>query len=350
MKQLLKKITVIIAVLFCINPQIQAQNFESAVQYLEYINKASADLTTKYLVYLSAVSHGKSARKVEKRRIEVVNSINETRMNIQAMPAWEKDKSFRDTSVAYLKILNIVFNEDYGKIVNMEEIAEQSYDMMEAYLLAQEKAQEKLQEASLKQREQQKIFAAKNNITLLENQSELETKSKIMAEVMDHCNTVYLIFYKCYKQEAYLMEAINQKNVASIEQNLNSLGKFAEEGLEKLKTLKGYQGDPALINACRTMLNYYKSESSKGRVITDYLLKEEEFVKIKKQFEAKPSGKRTQQDVDQFNKAVEDINNASNKYNSTMSDLNKTGAAGLNDWNKTYNGYMDEHMPKQQRQ
>jgi hypothetical protein len=45
---------------------------------------------------------------------------------------WKGDRSFRDTTVAYLKLLYIVFNEDYGKIVNMEEIAEQSYDAMEA--------------------------------------------------------------------------------------------------------------------------------------------------------------------------------------------------------------------------
>ena len=43
-----------------------AQTFENAGQYMDYINKANEDLTVKYLVYLSAVSHGKSARKVEK--------------------------------------------------------------------------------------------------------------------------------------------------------------------------------------------------------------------------------------------------------------------------------------------
>jgi len=146
-----------------------AQSFETPVEYLDYIGKANEQLTLKYMVYLSSMSHGKSARKVEKRRLEVLDAINNTRMNIMGMPPYKGDKSFRDTTVAYLKILNSVFNEDFSKIVNMEEIAEQSYDAMEAYMLAQEKANEKLREAGKRQNEMQKVFAEKNNIKLLFN-------------------------------------------------------------------------------------------------------------------------------------------------------------------------------------
>ena len=129
-----------------------AQDFQNAGDYISYINKANEALTVKYLTYLSAVSHGKSARKVEKRRQEVVGAISDTRFNIAGMPPYKGDRTLKDTTVAYIKILYNVFNEDYGKIVNMEEIAEQSYDAMEAYLLAQDKAQEKLEQASERQR------------------------------------------------------------------------------------------------------------------------------------------------------------------------------------------------------
>src|SRR5438552_18975090 len=110
-----------------------AQGYENAGDYMDYIGKQNANLSAIYLSYVSAVAHGKSARKVEKRRQEVLNAINDTRFNIQGMSPWKGDKSYRDSTVAYIKLLNIVFNEDYGKIVNMEEIAEQSYDAMEAY-------------------------------------------------------------------------------------------------------------------------------------------------------------------------------------------------------------------------
>jgi len=327
-----------------------AQSFEHAGQYLDYVNKANSDLTAKYLFYLSAVSHGKSARKVEKRRIEVINAINETRYTVQSLPAWKGDRSFKDTTVAYLKLLYNVFNEDYGKIVNMEEIAEQSYDAMEAYMLAQEKAHEKLDEVAERQNETQRQFAAKNSITLIESTSELGRKSDIVNQVMKHTNEVYLIFFKAYKQESYLIDAVNRKNIVGIEQNKNALIKFADEGLEKLKGLRGYNNDGSLIAACRNLLTYYRSEAGKMTAASDYFLREEEFNKIRKQFESQPSSKRTQQDIDQYNNAVNNINAVLNTFNNTMKEIAKEGASKLNEWNKVYSKYMDEHMPRQQRQ
>jgi hypothetical protein len=264
------------------------------------------------------------------------------------MPPYKGDRSLKDTTVAYLKMLNYIFNEQYGKIVNMEEIAEQSYDAMEAYLMAQEKAQEKLAEASKKQRDMQKQFADKNNVTLIESENELEAKMKIVDAVMDHYNDVYLISFKCYKQEAYLMDAIGRKNLVSIEQNNNSLQKFAEEGLDKLKTLKGYNNDPSLIVACRDLMNFYKTEAGKGAAISDFFLKQENFAKLKKQFDAKSGSKRTQQDVDQFNKAVNETNAAIEDFNKTNNELNKTRSSVTDNWNKVYKKYMDTYMPTQQ--
>src|SRR5215510_10474201 len=162
MKLSFRSFVPLIAILLMFRQTATAQSYETAADYIDYISKANDKLTETYLVYLSAVSHGKSARKVEKKRQEVLTAISDTRFDIMGMPPFKGDRSLKDTTVAYLKILNYIFNDQYGKIVNMEEIAEQSYDGMEAYLLAQEKAQEKLQEASQKQHETLKKFATKN--------------------------------------------------------------------------------------------------------------------------------------------------------------------------------------------
>jgi hypothetical protein len=343
--------TTLILFFFCLvvlPSRSAAQAFENAGEYIGHIGKANEALTEKYLVYLSGMSHGKSARKVEKRRQEVLTAISDTRFDIMGMPPFKGDRTLRDTTVAYLKILNSVFNEDYGKIVNMEEIAEQSYDAMEAYMLAQQKANEKLQEASARQNTMQKQFASRYNIKLLENESATEAKMKVASGVMKHYNDVYLIFFKAYKQEAYLMDALNQKNVNSIEQNLNSLQNFSEQGLGKLTEIKGYSNDASLIIACRSMLNFYKDEAKKGSAMTDYFLKEENFAKMKKQFDARGS-KRTQQDIDQYNKGINDMNAAGNAFNAANKEMNKQRSSNLDDWNNAVKKYMDTYMPTQQR-
>jgi len=329
---------------------VKTQSFENAWQYMEYIGNANETLTAFYLSYLSAMGHNKSARKVEKRRQEVLASIFETRVKIQNMPPWKGDKTFRDTTVAYLKMLNTVFNEDYGKIVDMEEIAEQSYDAMEAYMLAQEKAWEKLDNTAEKQNEMQKQFAAKYNITLIESDTKIEKKSKQAADLMKHYNNTYLVFFKAFKQEAYLMDAIDKKNIIAIEQNKSSLRKFAEEGITKLKTMKSFNNDPSLINACRDAMNFFKSETAKTRDITDFFLKDEAFTKLKKNFESKPAAKRTQQDIDQYNKGVNEINTAVNEFNSANKQLNKERQSAVNNWNNTVKNFLDEYMPVQRKQ
>ena len=349
MKTHLRTCATLLIFLWTIVTKTMAQTFETPVQYMEHIGKARQALTEKYMLYLSGMSHGKSARKVEKRRQEVLQAISDTRFAIMGMPPYKGDRSLKDTTVAYLKMLNSVFNEDYGKIVNMEEIAEQSYDLMEAYMLAQEKASEKLQEASGRQSEVQKQFAAKHNVTLVDGETETEAKMKIASQVMKHYNEVYLIFFKPYKQEAYLMDAMNQKNINSIEQNNNSLESFAEQGLEKLKEMKGYNNDGSLIVACRNMLNFYKDEAKKSASLTDFYLKEESFAKLKKQFDTKPASKRTQQDIDQFNKGVNDINSAVNNFNALNNQLNKERENYLDAWNNAVKKYLDNHVPMQRR-
>jgi vacuolar-type H+-ATPase subunit I/STV1 len=164
---------------------------------------------------------------------------------------------------------------------------------------------------------------------------------------MKHADEVYLIFFKCNKQEAYLIEAMNRKNLVGIEQNNSSLQRFAEEGLEKLKKIKGYNNDASLVAACTELMNFYKMEAGKGSSISDYFLKEENFTKMKKQFDAKSGSRRTQQDVDQFNKEVNDLNDAMKDFNKTNNDMNKARTSAINNWEKAYKNYMDDYMPTQ---
>lgn len=328
---------------------ISAQQFDNVGDYMSYIAKADEDMTTVYLSYLSAVGHNKSVRKVEKRRQEVLTSISDTRFKIQGMQPWKGDRSYRDSTVSYIKLLYNVFNEDYGKIVDMEEIAEQSYDAMEAYMLAQEKAQEKLHEAAEKQNEFQKIFAGKYNVNLIKQETELDIKSKQATDLMKHYDEVYLIFFKPYKQEGYLMDAVDKKNVIGIEENKNSMQKFAEDGLEKLKAMKGYNNDPSLVVACRQAMLFYRMEASRMQAATDFILKEENFEKLKKNFESRPASKRTKQDIDQYNDGVKEINTAVNDYNLTTKEVNKERQSAIDAWNSAVKKYLDDYMPVQRK-
>ncbi len=321
----------------------QAQNFDNAGEYMNYVSKQQENITKRFMSYTSASAHGKKAGKVENLRSKLMNEVQEARMNINSMPSFKGGKDYRDTAVSFMKLYYNVLNEDYSKIINMEDVAEQSYDEMEAYMIAKEMVEVKLEEGNKKMQVSQRKFAAENNITLTESTSQLETMMKEVTEMNKYYKEIYLIFFRPYKQEVYLMQAIEKGNITGIEQNKNSLLKYAQDGLAKLATLKPFKGDNSMVASCRNILNFYLKEAEKAGVASDYYLAKERFEAVKKEYDKKD--KPTKEDVNEFNKTVNDINKSSQAYNTNNNMLNQQRADAMNKWNSANEEFFDNHTP-----
>lgn len=320
---------------------------ESPVDQMNALNQLEENLQKKYLSYMSEVAHGKRARKMEKRRTDLLASINQAIQEGGKLRPYKGDASLREAFRQYWTVLLTIFKEDYHKIVDMEEVAERSYDAMEQYLLIQEKASEKLHEAHGKVSPAYESFAAKHNVTLTEGQStKLSQRLDQAGKVNSYMNKVFLIFFKSNVQEELMLEALKNNDINGIEQSKNSLSKFSSEGLARLDTMKPYDGDGSLIVACRKILAFHKSEAEeKDSYITDFLMKKEEFEKIKKAFDAKPANRRAQQDVNVYNKAIDGYNKAVNAFNKTSGELNNSREKAINNWDTIRKKFMDVHVP-----
>lgn len=320
---------------------------QSAVQYLETIGNEFNEIQNRTWDYTSKVAHGKSARKVEKSRKEVIQASSAALRKVKAMRPFGGNTQLRDSAASFLQVNYAVLNHDYAKLMDMEEIAEQSYDAMEAYMTAREVANNKLKAAGEMIDAEYSRFAKDNNINLIENNSKLSKKMEIAGKVYDYYNKLYLVFFKSYKQEAYLMNAIEKNDVNGMEQNRNALAKTAAEGLEKLKTMEAYEGDKSVVKACQEMLEFYKDEAgNKFSGISQFYVAKDNFEKIKTGFDNIPANKRTQADVDKFNNAVADYNKASDAYNKTNNELNNNRNAFITNWNNASDKFTDKHVPK----
>jgi len=340
-------LSIAFTLLFFVSYQpLNAQNADDPGNYMTMVTKAQTEMNQKYMAYMSAAAHGRRVRKVEKMRQEVLQSIQNCKYNTTDIPYYKGDKTLRQSSIDYIQLIYNVFNEDYGKIVNMEDIAEQSYDEMQAYILLQEKTSEKIHNASTKMEEASKTFAAKYNVKLIDSKSELSDKMEIAAKLTHYENQVYLLFFKCNWEDNQMMQAINSKKLNDAEQARNSLIRYAVEGLKGLDTLKSFDGDPSLAVSCRQALEFYKKTAEKEiPKVTDFFLREENFGKIKKAMDSKPAGSRTQADVDAFNKQVNEMNAAVSAYNAANSQMDISKTQVLNDWNKAEKIFADTHMP-----
>src|SRR5436309_2861564 len=144
MKQILQTGLVSIFMLLCFSGN--SQDLSNPGSYMTAIYNAHQEMNSKYMAYLSAAAHSSRKRKVEKMRSAALESISNSLSNTSELPYYKGDNSLRKENMDYIKMCYNVFNEDYAKIVNMDEIAEQSYDEMQAYILLQEKTDEKLAE------------------------------------------------------------------------------------------------------------------------------------------------------------------------------------------------------------
>lgn len=326
---------------------VRCQKFDNALSYMNYMSDQYRKVMEDMWDYTSAAAHGKSARKVESRRKDLLNTMAKVQGSIARMPDYQGDKALRDTAVSYLRLSYNVLNYDYAKIVDMEAIAEDSYDQMEAYINTQEAANQKLDQSGQRMEAEQLTFAQKHDIKMSENKDKLSNKLEKANKVYNYYNRIYLIFFKSYKQDFFLAEAIQKHDVNAIEQNRNSLLKFATEGSKKLDSIKGFGADNSLKASLKQLLDFYKIEAStKIPVITNFYLKKETFEKMQAELDGKLEMARTKQDITQYNKALTDYNKATGDYNRVNAEITQKHNMLIEHWNKTVESFIDRQVPK----
>src|SRR5688572_29595752 len=113
MKKLKSSILPFLCISLFITNSTKAQ--KSAVEYMVSINKELSVLMADTWDYTSAVAHGKTARKIDNKRKELIKTSLQAKNKISRMDAFEGDSGLRDSVVSFLNINYIVLNQDYEK-------------------------------------------------------------------------------------------------------------------------------------------------------------------------------------------------------------------------------------------
>jgi len=330
-----------------VNPAKAQDPTTNAAAYINAINTAETGMNRSYMSYISAAAHSSRKRKIEKMREQAVQSILVCQSTILGLSPYNGDNSLRQSSLKFVELCYKIFNDDYAHIVNMEEIAVQSYDDMHAYLLLQEATDDTLKVANQRMTNAVNSFAGKYGVMLTQGKkTELNEKMEETSKLGKYRNKIYLMFFKCNWEDGQLTLACNQKDMPKIEKFREALGKYAIEGLAVLDTMKGFDNDLALAQACKQALTFYKTEAETNvPAISGFFAKEQNFLKLKTAMEAKAANQRTQQDADTFNKAVGDMNAGAITFNQLNSDLNNSRNELMNNWVNTEKQFLDAHTP-----
>jgi hypothetical protein len=339
-------VALISLIFFFSDEDLMGQRFTSPGEYMGFISEQFITIHEDMWGYVKAASHSNNARKIETKRKEVISTLALAKLRIKKLPDFEGDGSYRDSVVSYIEISYNVIKGDYDKIVNMEEIAEQSYDLMEAYLTAKEQARKKLIRAGEIASSQQRVFAANHGITLVESQSSTSKKLDVASDVYDYYNIIYLAYFKSYKQEAYLLDALSRQDLSSIEQNRETLIQNSEEGLNKLDSIRAYNGDNSLYQECKRTLAFFNGEAKdEFKFFTNFLLKKENLEAVQKAIDRKSPAQRTKEEITEYNNLMNEFNSLVNQYNEKNDSLNKQRNELFADWNNTADKFINQNIP-----
>jgi hypothetical protein len=342
------KLNYFIIALFCINFSLLAQEFKSPVEYLNYINKEQNAISKSTWKYTSAVAHSKSARKIDNTRKQLIKSIQTAKKKISALnKGYNGDLEYQNQVIQYFDFCEKNLNEEYDKIINMQEVAEQSYDAMEAYLMARDLVNEKLDVENEKAQNAFHSFALKYKITISDEESDLGKKIKASSEVFDYHTVIYLIFFKANFTDLTLSNALNSKDLSAIQQNANTLIQYSNEGLEKLKTIAPYKGDSSMLTATKKTLEYYKKQAETFvPKMVDFYMFNDKFENAKKSMESKSKKDLTNEEIDNYNTMIKQVNKEIDNYNKNNNSNFQDKQNAVNNWNLTSENFISRYVPK----
>lgn len=317
----------------------------SPVHYMNRLITPFSDLDSKKWQYVKAITRGKSAKKVESKRKALIDEYGSVIAQIGRVRTYKQDSLLRPAVMGYLKLTKQVLREDYGEIVDLEKIADESFDGMEAYLTAQEKANEKLNEASLAVNEAYDQYAALNDVTINEGStSKLRKKIEKGAQALSYYNKNYLIFFKAFHQERYVFDAISRGDISSLEQSANGLSSTAAEGIENLNDVENYNGDASLKTATKNVLSFMKKQGENDYPqMTDFLLMQDEIDSAGKKLEAKKQKDRTKKEIDSYNNMLKKYNAGIKDFNKNLDKLNKDRSDAIKSYEDAIAAFFDKH-------
>ncbi len=339
------KLSLSILLLF-IAYSVHSQNFKNASEYLDFVGEEQQLISKSMWKYTKAVAHSKSDRNINNKRKTLIKTMEKSISKIKRAKGFDGDE-YKNQVLEYMQLNESLLKNDYAKIVDMKAIAEQSYDAMEAYMLTREAADKKMEEAQQMYETNFYAYATKHNINIIESDTDLGKKMKISGEVFSHYNKLYLIYFKVYINEVYLIDALNKSDISALEQATNALSESAKEGLEILKTEKAYKTDKSIILATKSAFEFFIDEADvKFPKIIEFLVLNEDFETIKNTLEKTPERKRTKKQIDTYNKKVKEVNKAVKVYNKTNTELNNKRQSINNKLNATNDKFLGKHIPK----
>ncbi|MBC8083852.1 MAG: hypothetical protein H7Z21_11625, partial [Hymenobacter sp.] len=237
-----------------------AQTPADPASYNNAIVNEQIDLLKKNLRYISKAAHSENDRKIEARRLEVVEQNKIAVAKLQRMAAFKGNTELRATALTAFKTMLEVYSADYKQVNALAATRTESFEAMQRYFDAQEVAGRKLAVADDSVNAAQKRFAKQFGMSIetSKESAKLAEYTRQVSAVNHYQHLVFLPYFRVQKSSARLTDALNAQDATAFEAARVTLAAEAETSAAELAAVPGFQGkDVAYRNAARDFANLY---------------------------------------------------------------------------------------------
>ncbi len=288
-------------------------NFEDFAEYNNYIVAENNKISVLMLKYSSEAVHNPDETEVLKLRIDIIKHIAQTYNQVSRMPSYENDPQLRDEAVKILEEYLNTYKVDYDVVSKLKVESLTSYEALKAFYDAEDKADLKIKAAMKRFREAQGKFAKKYG-----GQMEKETPVKDkLAEISETARKVglyqkdlTLVYFRVSSELDNFVKALNEKQTPEkLDVFRQKIITYSDLSLQKLAQIKAYENETVFRKSIADNILSMKN-----------LAKEDLNVIVEtKRKQAKNAMKN--EDVDQYNAAVEKFNKENERYSNTYNTI-----------------------------
>ncbi len=326
-----------IIVLLTVLPGFLCQAQEEALTYLKELSDEYEQVVRSQWQYARAVVEGGDYSREKARLLDNIQEAEERIMDIRP---YRGERALKDSVLMFLALNRQMVSEDYTRLADLQNLGERTFEELDEFLYAQEKAYRRLGRLAATLRKEEERFASKYGIRLVSRDDRFARRLIEMNELFSYYNSIYLAFYKAYSQELLVFRTIEEQNPIQINSSLELLSAYAGEGIREVKRAGGFKGDKKLYGAALACLEFYKEEADNElKVIAEY------YEKLAKLEDLKAARKEGARNADAYNALVREINAAGSHLNAINEKLNKERVEVLHRWNEASSNFLAIQVP-----
>jgi hypothetical protein len=270
-----------------------SQDNADPVAYLNIFNELHGEITNRNLEFLQYSVHSDDPAQVGEKRLALIAQLLDAVAQLEKIERFPSDAGMRSEMIGVLKTYLDVFKVDFEHVEKLLVNSQDSYQAMENYMEARERAESRLAEANDRFHAAAEEFAEANRIRLLRGEENSEIAQ--LNALSQYRDQIFLATFRIKKRNDEFRQAMDREDLAEMRTYRERLLEEAEQEVNNLLQLGDFHGNT----------NYRDAAISEIRGLAQ-LARDHypAFITVKE----KQGEGLEQADVDAYNAAVDAVN------------------------------------------